>query len=105
MRFPNETNDAAIALAREVSYQYQNQIKALRWLKDIVNREYERLAALSDVKADGSLADWPKDEVRVEDVRHAMMAVTCEVPSSLIADIIRAGTTADAIGGVFGLLK
>jgi|GEM_PF-2602924 len=103
------TNDhltnVRISLRREVSYNFNTQIKAMRWLKDIMTRECARLEALCDSKPDGTQSDWPKEDIDETTIARAMSMVASEIQNSLLADVVRTGSRAGAVSEVIQMLK
>jgi len=98
-------NDVATSLTREISYNFNTQIQAMRWLKDIMTRECDRLEALCQPKPDGSQGAWPKDDVPTADIARAMSMVASEIQNSLVADVIRTGSRAAAVDDVLKMLR
>jgi hypothetical protein len=98
-------NDVATSLTREISYNFNTQIQAMRWLKDIMTRECDRLEALYQPKPDGSQGAWPKEDVPTGDIARAMAMVASEIQNSLVADVVRTGSRASAVSEVIEMLK
>jgi len=98
-------NDVTTALTREIGYNFATQIKAMRWLKDIMTRECDRLEALCEPKPNGNPGEWPKDHVPTSDIARAMSMVASEIQNSLVADVVRTGSRASTIADVLPLLR
>jgi hypothetical protein len=98
-------NDITTALTREIGYNFNTQIQAMRWLKDIMTRECDRLEALCQPKPDGSQGAWPKEDVPTSDIARAMAMVASEIQNSLVADVVRTGSRASTIADVLPLLR
>ena len=98
-------NDVTTALTREIGYNFNTQIQAMRWLKDIMTRECDRLEALCQPKPDGSQGAWPKEDVPTSDIARAMSMVASEIQNSLVADVVRTGSRASTIADVLPLLR
>jgi len=98
-------NDVTEALTREIGYNFDTQISAMRWLKSIINRECDRLEALCQAKPDGTPGRWPKEDVPVAVIAGAMAAVASEIQNSLITDIVRTGTRANLLAEVLPQLR